>query len=116
MSKQRTYATITETQEALKGALEQLLYAMDTWATLANLAPKGKYDAVFYFDDSIVADHDTQFAQSVQALGLGVMSKVEFRMVCYGETEEIAKKYIDMIAAEQQPVDFFTQQPVTPIT
>jgi len=116
MSKQRTYATITETQEALKRALEQLLYAMDTWATLANLAPKGKYDAVFYFDDSIVADHDTQFAQSMQALGLGVMSKVEFRMVCYGETEEIARKYIDMIAAEQQPVDFFTQQPVTPIT
>jgi A118 family predicted phage portal protein len=107
MSKQRTYATITDTQSALEDALEQLLYAMDVWATLGNLAPMGLYDAVFYFDDSIVADHDTTFAQSTQAVGLGVMSKVEFRMVNYGETEEIAKKYIDMIAAEQVPTDFF---------
>lgn len=106
-SKQRTYATITDTQNALEDALEQLLYSMDVWSTLANLAPRGKYDAVFYFDDSIVADHDTQFAQSTQALGLGVMSKVEFRMVNYGETEEIARKYIAMINAEQQPTDFF---------
>jgi len=107
-SKQRTFATITDTQNALEHALDQLLYAMDTWATLANLAPSGKYDAVFYFDDSIVADHDTQFAQSTQAMGLGVMSKVEFRMVNYGETEEIARKYIAMVDSERQPVDFFS--------
>jgi A118 family predicted phage portal protein len=100
MQKQRSYATITDTQKALEDALEQLLYAMDVWATLANLAPRGDYEAVYSFDDSIVADHDTQFLQDSQALGLGVMGKVEFRMRTYGETEAVAKKKIAEIQAE----------------
>jgi A118 family predicted phage portal protein len=100
MQKQRSFATITDTQKALEEALEQLLYAMDVWATLANLAPSGTYQAVYTFDDSIVADHDTQFAQDTQALGLSVMSKVEFRMRNYGETEAIAKQKIADVQAE----------------
>lgn len=107
MSKQRTYATIVDTQKALEDALEGLLYAMDVWATLGNLAPQGKYSAVYYFDDSIVADHDTAFAQDTQAVGLGTMSKVEWRMRNYGEDLETAQKMIAMIVTEQAPVDLF---------
>jgi len=106
MSKQRTYATIVDTQKALEDALEGLLYAMDVWATLGNLAPQGKYSAVYYFDDSIVADHDTAFAQDMQVLDR-VMSKVEFRMRNYGEDLETAQKMVAMVTAENQPVDFF---------
>ena len=105
-SKQRTYATITDTQKALEETLEQLLYAMDVWVTLGNLAPRGTYTAIYSFDDSIVADHDTQFAQDMQVLDR-VMSKVEFRMRNYGEDEATARKMVDMVTAEQQPVDFF---------
>ena len=111
-SKQRTYATITDTQGALEDALENLLYAMDVWATIGNLAPKGKFSAAFYFDDSIVADHDTQFTQDSQAVAMGVMSKVEFRMNNYGETEEVARQYIQMIATEQDPNNFFPNEGV----
>jgi A118 family predicted phage portal protein len=110
MSKQRTYATITDTQKALQGALDQLLYAMDVWATIGNLAPRGKYQAVYTFDDSIVADHDTQFAQDSQALGMQVMSKVEFRMRNYGETEDVAKQMIAMIGAENTNDTFFPSE------
>ena len=106
-SKQRTYATITDTQSALEDTLNQLLYAMDVWATLNNLAPKGKYDAVFYFDDSVVSDHDVLLANSLQEVGSGLMSKIEYRMVVKGETEEIARKYIAMVT-EEQPKDFFS--------
>ena len=106
-NKQRTYATITDTQNALEDTLNQLLYAMDVWATLNNLAPKGKYDAVFYFDDSVVSDHDVLLANSLQEVGSGLMSKVEYRMVVKGETEEIARKYIAMVT-EEQPKDFFS--------
>lgn len=106
-SKQRTYATITDTQKSLEDALEGLIYAMDVWATLGNLAPQGKYSVVYEFDDSIVADHDTQFAQDTQAVGLGTMSKVEWRMRNYGEDEPTARKMIDMIALERQPMDLF---------
>jgi A118 family predicted phage portal protein len=107
MQKQRSYATITDTQAALEDALNQLLYAMDTWVTIAKLAPNGKYDAVFYFDDSVVVDHDILQANAMQEVGSGLMSKVEYRMVVKGETEEIARKYLAMVAKEQPPVDFF---------
>jgi len=99
-AKQRFYASVTDTQKSLEDALDQLLYAMDIWATLGNLAPRGEYEAVYSFDDSIVSDYDTQFNQDVQALGLGVMSRVEFRMHAYGESEEVAKEKILLIKQE----------------
>jgi A118 family predicted phage portal protein len=105
-SKQRTYATIVDTQKALQDALDDLTYAMDVWTTIGNLAPRGDYSAVYYFDDSIVADHDTAFSQDMQVLDR-VMSKVEFRMRNYGEDEATARKMVAMVTAEQRPVDFF---------
>jgi A118 family predicted phage portal protein len=107
MSRQRTYATITDTQKALQGAMDNLLYAMDVWVTLGNLAPRGKYQAVYTFDDSIVADHDTQFAQDSQAVGMQAMSRVEFRMRNYGETIEVAKKMLALVDAENSNNDTF---------
>lgn len=107
MSRQRTYATITDTQKALEDALEGLLYAMDVWTSIGNLAPKGTWQAVYTFDDSIVADHDTQFLQDTQAVTLGTMSKVEWRMRQYGETLEMAQQALALITTEQQPTDFF---------
>jgi A118 family predicted phage portal protein len=99
-SKQRSAATVVDTQKALENALEDLLYAMDVWATLGGLAPAGPYEAAYAFDDSIVTDHITQFAQDSQALGLQVMSKVKFLMRNYGLTEEMARQEIADIQAE----------------
>lgn len=108
ISNQRSYATITDTQKALQSALDALLYAMDTWATLYKLAPKGAYSASFEYDDSIVVDKETQFSQDSRALGLGVMGKVEFRMRNYGEDEATAKKKIaDILAEQPQEQDLF---------
>jgi len=101
-SKQRSYLTITNTQKALRTALDGLLYAMDVWATIANLAPKGSYQALYTFDDSIVADHDTQFTQDMMSVGQKTMGRVEFRMRTYGETEAIAKAKIAEIDADSQ--------------
>jgi A118 family predicted phage portal protein len=110
-SKQRSAATVTDCQKSLESALDDLLYAMDVWATLGNLAPKGAYDAAYEFDDSIVTDHMAQFAQDSQAMGLGVMSKVEFRMKNYGETLEIAQEKIALVQAESAAsMDFFGVQ------
>ena len=100
-AQQRTYATITDTQKALQNALEQLLYAMNVWTTLYSLAPDGEYQAVYNFDDSLVSDSNIKFLQDSQALGLGVISKVEFRMRNYGESEEVAKRAVAKIQKEQ---------------
>lgn len=107
VSNQRSYATITDTQKALEDALEELLYAMDVWATLGKLAPSGAYTAVYDFDDSVIVDKDLQFQQDLRLVGQGIMGKVEFRMRNFGETEEIAKAKIAEIQAEAAPVDLF---------
>jgi A118 family predicted phage portal protein len=93
-SKQRTYATITDTQKALETALEDLLYAMDVWATLGKLAPGGAYQAKYEFDDSIVSDHDTQFLQDQQTVTMSAMPKYQFLVRNYGMTEVEAKKWV----------------------
>jgi A118 family predicted phage portal protein len=106
ISKQRTYATITDTQRALEFALDDLIYAMDVWTTIENLAPRGTYSAVYEFDDSVVSGRDTQFGHDSQAVGMGAMSKVEWRMRNYGEDEATARKMLAMVDAErvQEPM------------
>ena len=108
ISQQRSYATITDTQKALEAALEQLLWAMDYWATYYELAPKGTYEAVYDFDDSVIVDKDLQFQQDIRLVTSRLMSDIEFRMRNFGESEEQAKKMLAMIPAPE-PVSIFGQ-------
>jgi A118 family predicted phage portal protein len=107
-AKQRSQATITDTQKALEDALEALLYAMDIWATLGNLAPRGAYQTTFDFDDSLIVDKDVQFQQDMRLVTQGLMSKVEFRMRNFGEDIKTATEKIAAVKAEQpEPADLF---------
>ncbi len=94
-SKQRSYATITDNQKSLRCALSDLVYAMDVWCTLYNLAPMGKYSISFEFDDSIAADRKTEFEEKRLLLGDGIMKPWEFRMWYFGEDEETARKNVE---------------------
>jgi A118 family predicted phage portal protein len=107
ISQQRSYATVVDTQEALETALEQLLWAMDVWATIGSLSPRGAYQTVYDFDDSVIVDKDAQFQQDLRLVGQGIMGKVEFRMRNFGEDEATAKARIAEIQNEQQPADLF---------
>lgn len=109
-SKQRTYATITDTQKALQDALDNLLYAMDVWATLGNLAPQGTYTTQYQFDDSIVADHDTQFTQDQQTVTMNGMPKYVFLMRNYGLDEATAKQWVAEAQAETPNTGFFPNE------
>lgn len=91
ISRQRTYATVVDTQKALQKALEELIWCMDTWATIGGLAPRGGYEVAFQFDDSVVVDKDQQFQQDLRLVTSGIMSKAEFRMRNFGEDEKTAK-------------------------
>lgn len=104
--KQRYYSTVTDIQKALQMSIDDLTYAMDVWVTLGNLAPAGTFTTQYWWDDSVVADHDTAFTQDLQVLGQ-VMSKVEFRMRNYGEDEATARAMLAMMDAEAKPVSFF---------
>ncbi len=91
-SKQRSYATVTDIQRSLKRALTDLLYAMDKWVSIYNLAPEGEYSVSFDFDDSIIADRNLEFSEKKQLLELGIMLPWEFRMWYFGEDEMTAKE------------------------
>jgi A118 family predicted phage portal protein len=105
-TKQRTYSTITDTRKALQAALEQLLYAMDVWATLGKLAPKGTYQAAYNFDDSVIVDKDAQMMSDRQTATMGAMPKWMFLVRNYSLDEATAKKWIADAQAEQ-PQDMF---------
>lgn len=91
-SKQRSYATVSDIQSSLEIALDDLIFAIDSLVSLYNLAPKGEYETSYKWDDSIIVDAEAERKQDKEDVGMGVMSKVEYRAKWYGETEEEAAK------------------------
>lgn len=93
VSKQRSYAMVSDTQMALQSALEDLVYAMDFWAVLYGLIPAGSdHEVTFKWDDSIIVDAEAERKQDMQDVSMGAMSLIEYRCKWYGETPEEAAK------------------------
>ena len=99
-SKQRSYSNVCDIQKALKTALEELIYAMDVWCTLYKLAPAGEYETSFDFDDSIVADRKSEFAEKQALVSMGIIQPWEFRAWYTGEDEETAKMNVGAVDNE----------------
>ncbi len=97
--KQRSYAANAQIQEALENALRDVVYVMDVYATLYNLAPAGEYDVSFEWDDSIQVDKESEMTKRLTLVQSGLSSKVEFRMWYFGETEEQALHALSKIQA-----------------
>ena len=72
--------------------MEDLARAMDALCTLYHLAPEGKVEAAFEFDDSIVADRKAEFDERVRLVQLGAMAPWELRMWYLGEPEDVARE------------------------
>ena len=65
----------------------------------------GKYnfdteDMVIQFDDSIIEDKDTEANRAMMEVSKGLLSKIEYRMKIFGESEDIAKQKIEEIKKE----------------
>lgn len=93
-SKQRSYATVADIQKALQSAIESLIYAIDIWTTIGNLAPAGKYDISFEWDDSIVVDTDIEFNRRMQMQEAGLLKPETLVAWYFGTTEEKAKEML----------------------
>ena len=91
-SRQRSFSTVADIQKALQDALDHLLYAMDTLATLYELAPDGEYEVSYYWDDSLIVDSEAQRLMDLQEVAAGIMQKWEYRVKWYGEDEDTAKQ------------------------
>ncbi len=93
-SKQRSYTTVKAIQNNVKSALTEYAQVLDIICDIYKLAPKGRIEQSFSFDDSLVADSESEQKKWLQEVGAGIMSPVEYRMKRYGETEEQAKAMI----------------------
>lgn len=89
--RQRTQSTITDAQKSLRVAVDHLLYAMDTYATIYSLAPAGKVEATYDFDDSVVVDKAAQSDLDLRLVSQTMMSRVKWRMRNFKEPEDVAK-------------------------
>lgn len=115
MLKARTYESVTDIQKSLQKTLEDVVYIMNVYCTLYNIVgdspmdPKngapipdniGKYEVSFGWDDSILTDKDEQLNKMLLLEQIGVVSKLEIRMMYFGETEQQAKEALAKIDAE----------------
>lgn len=94
-SKQRSYQTVKDIQKALKKALKDLIYAMNTLAQLYKLSTKKidiDKDVSFDFDDSIIVDKKTELLEMRNDVAAGIIDSVFYIMEKYGKTEEEARK------------------------
>ena len=110
--KQRKYVLIDSVQSALAHTFDALLYALDTYATLYNLAPSGEYEVSYDWGDSILEDDDKkekERANDRQDLASGILNDWEYRAKWYGEDEATAKaalpKAQDMVTEEETEVE-----------
>jgi len=70
----------------------------------------GKYnidteDMVIQFDDSIIEDKEAEANRAMREVSAGLLSKPEYRMKIFGETDEIAKQKIQEIEQETKDVE-----------
>ena len=88
--KQRSYAANAQLQKSLEDTLKDVVYIMDVYTTLYELAPDGDYNVSFEWDDSIQVDKESEMNKRLALVHAGISNKVEFRMWYYGETEQQA--------------------------
>ena len=93
-AKQRSYATVSDIQQALEDALNDTIYAMDALTTLYKLAPVGKYETSHDWDDSILVDAEREQSIMMQEATQGFIKREFYLMKRYGVTEEQAKEML----------------------
>lgn len=91
-SKQRSYAAVCDVQRGLQTALEHLIWAMDFYASLYKLAPRGEYEVNFTWGDGILQDTDKEFMRRVQLVSEGYLRAEKLVSWYFGISEEQALK------------------------
>lgn len=89
-SKTRKYNRVT----AIQGKLEECLNGFVNALAFYNASYMSGVEFTCEFNDSILADEESERQQDRQDVSMGVMSLLEYRMKWYNEDEETAKSKI----------------------
>lgn len=109
-SKQRSYATICDMQDAVQSALEDYIYAIDAMATACHLAPAGKIETQYTWGDGVMEDRDKEQAIRMQEVSAGLSDKVDYLMWRYGLTEDQAIKKLKENKKRSKDESFFDDE------
>lgn len=109
-SKQRSYSSVSQMQKSLEYALKHLVYILDVYCELYDLAPAGEYEISAEWDDSIIVDTETEQRIRLQETNLGLGSKLDYLMWRYGLTEEQAQEKLDRIKQEKSDNAIFDEE------
>ncbi len=93
-SKQRSYSAVCDVQKALQDTLEHLVWAMDFYATLYKLAPRGEYEVNFTWGDGVLQDTDKEYMRRKEMVDSGYLRPEKFVAWYFGISEEDAKEYL----------------------
>lgn len=89
-SKLRKYNRVGAIQKNLKDCLEDFVAGLAFYNSMLNSG----YEFSCVFNDSILTDEEKERQTDRADMAAGIMSKVEYRMKWYDETEEEAKKHV----------------------
>lgn len=109
-SKQRSYASVSQMQHSLEKALKHLVYILDVYCDLYELAPAGEYEVSAEWDDSIIVDTESEQRIRLQETNLGLGSKLDYLIWRYGLTEEQAQEKLDRIKQEKSENAIFDEE------
>ncbi len=93
-SKQRSYSAVRDIQETLEKALDDLIWAMDLYASLYKLAPTGKYKTAYTWGDGVLEDVNAEFARRKQLVDGGYLKPAKLLAWYFGVSEEDAADYV----------------------
>lgn len=109
-SKQRSYSAVSQIQKSLENSLKHLVYILDVYCDLYDLAPTGEYEVSAEWDDSIIVDTESEQRIRLQETNLGLGSKLDYLMWRYGLTEEQAQEKLDRIKKERSETELFEEE------
>lgn len=92
-SKQRMYVTVSDIQAALEDALDGLIYAMNVYCDLYQLAPAGGYEVSYEWGDGVVQDEEArqkELAEMRNDVAAGLVRPELYVSKKYGVTEREA--------------------------
>ncbi len=87
---QRTVQTIADIRQELEESINNLIYALDEFATIYGTAPSGIYETNFYFKD-ITANFDEDRKRNIDLVKDKMIPKWKYLVEFEGYTEEDAK-------------------------
>lgn len=100
--KQKSYAANADIQKALEKTMRKVLVVMDKYCDMYEINSKGDYEVSFCWDDSIIIDKDAERQIDLLDVEKGLMSKKEYRIKWYGDTENQAEEALKDIEGEKK--------------